>query len=117
MKSGFARLVCGGIFAIALLTLALAQPPTSQKNSGASNVATDPATAQNLVSAHDYHPPHGIGFKDADFFSDNVRLTAQWFYAVENKGRKLPTIIIAHGWGTTAANFRRDAIEFASAGY
>jgi dienelactone hydrolase len=119
MKSAIARLVCGVVLAVALLTLALAQSPAPQKNiSGTSkSAAVDPATVQNLLSARDYHPPQGIGFKAADFFSENVRMTAEWFYAAENKGRKLPTIIIAHGWGTTAANFRQDAIDFASAGY
>jgi dienelactone hydrolase len=46
-----------------------------------------------------------------------VRLTAQWFYATENERRKLPTIIIAQGWGGTAATLRQDAIDFARAGY
>jgi len=118
MKSVLARLACGGVFAVALIALALAQSPAAQKNSaGTSRVAIDPATVQNLISARDYRPPQGIAFKAADFISENVRLTAQWFYAAENKGRKLPTIIIAHGWGTTAASFRQDAIDLASAGY
>jgi uncharacterized protein len=116
-SKGFARLVCVGVLTVASLTLALAQSPAPKNNSGASKVAADPATVKNLVSAHDYRPPQGITFKAADFISENVRMTAQWFYAVENKGRKLPTIIIAHGWGTTAANFRQDAIDLANAGY
>ena len=32
-------------------------------------------------------------------------------------GKKLPTIIMAHGWGGTASGFRRDALDFANAGY
>ena len=32
-------------------------------------------------------------------------------------GKRLPTIIMAHGWGGVAASFRRDAIDFANAGY
>jgi dienelactone hydrolase len=70
-----------------------------------------------LPSARDYRPPEGVAFKAADFFSANVRLTAQWFYAVENKDKKLPTIVIAHGWGGTAASLRQDAIDLAHAGY
>jgi uncharacterized protein len=69
------------------------------------------------LASRDYRPPQGIVFKATDFLSENVRLTAQWFYAAENKGRKLPTIIIAHGWGGTAATLREDAIDFARAGY
>ncbi len=32
-------------------------------------------------------------------------------------GKKLPAILMAHGWGGTAALLRRDAIAFARAGY
>src|SRR5215831_1046767 len=118
MKSGFIQFACAGVLAVALQTLAFAQSQAPQKNSGgASKVAADPATVQDLASAHNYRPPEGIGFKAADFFSENVRLTAQWFYADDNKTKKLPTIIIAHGWGGTAANLRQDAIDFARAGY
>src|SRR5215831_13191032 len=103
MKSGLALLVSSVVLA-ALQTVALAQSSGPKNSSGASKVAIDPATAQGLASAHEYRPPEGIGFKAADFFSENVRLTSQWFYAAENKGKKLPTIIIAHGWGGTAAS-------------
>jgi pimeloyl-ACP methyl ester carboxylesterase len=115
MKSVLARLSWAGVL-VALTSLALAQSPASKNSGGTAKVAADPATVQGLAS-RDYRPPEGIGFKAADFFSDNVRLTAQWFYAVENERRKLPTIIIAHGWGGTAANLRQDAIDFARAGY
>jgi dienelactone hydrolase len=129
MKSGFALLACAGVLALALPTLALAQKTISlggggpaefpiPLNGGGPKVpAIDPATVQGLPSAHDYRPPQGIGFKAADFISENVRLTAQWFYAGENEGRKLPTVIIAPGWGATAANFREDAVDLARAGY
>src|SRR5262249_58846412 len=62
-------------------------------------------------------PPRGVGFRAADFVSENVRLTAQWFYAAGNEGRKLPTVIMAPGWGATAASLRPDAVELARAGY
>jgi len=45
-----------------------------------------------------------------------VRLTAQWFYA-GGEGRRLPTVIMAPGWGATAASLRQDAVELARAGY
>jgi uncharacterized protein len=117
MKSAFTQFACYSVLA-ALPSIALAQSPALQNKGGASKVAAvDPATVQNLVSARNYRPPEGIGFKAADFLSENVRLTAQWFYAVENEGKKLPTIIIAHGWGGTAASLRQDAIDFARTGY
>ena len=116
MKSGLALLACGGALAIAFA--ALAQPAAPQNPGGApKGAAHDPAMAPDLASARDYRPPQGIGFKATDFISENVRLTAQWFYAAENEGRKLPTVIIAHGWGGTAANFRQDAVDLARAGY
>jgi alpha-beta hydrolase superfamily lysophospholipase len=114
--------VCGGALALALA--AHAQPRSLQNNDGgpaAAVAAVDPATVQGLASARDYRPPAGIGFRAADFISENVRLTAQWFYAPknegENEGRKLPTVIVAPGWGATAASLREEAVELARAGY
>jgi len=103
---------------LALAFAGFAQP-TAPQNAGAppNNGAVDPATVQNLPSARDYRPPDGIAFKSTDFISENVRLTAQWFYTSQNEDRKLPTVIIAHGWGGTAANLRQDAIDLARAGY
>lgn len=119
MKSGLASLVCGGalVFASAVLaqTLSLQGAPDAPDAPVAASV--DPATVQGLPSARDYRPPEGIAFKTTDFVSENVRLTAQWFYATGNEGKTLPTVIMAHGWGATAANFRQDAVDLARAGY
>jgi len=79
--------------------------------------AFDPAAVRNLAPADQYRPPEGIRFRADNFVSENVRLTAQWFYAAGNEGKTLPTVIIAHGWGGTAANFRADAVDLARAGY
>ena len=109
---------------LALARLALArsasrptQPGRRRPGAAPKAAAVDPATLQGLPSARDYRPPEGIGFKAADFISENVRLTAQWFYAAENEGRKLPTVIMAPGWGATAATPREDAVDLARAGY
>jgi hypothetical protein len=80
-------------------------------------VNVEPATIQGLPSSRDYHPPEGIAFKAADFVSENVRLTAQWFWAAGSEGKPLPTVIMAQGWGATAATLRQDAIDLAHAGY
>jgi dienelactone hydrolase len=119
MTSGFRRWVCVGLLALALPTLTLAQSsaPISLGGGAPEVSAVDPATVQGLPSVRDYRPPQGIGFKAADFNSENVRLTAQWFYASQNEGRKLPTIIMAPGWGATAASLRQDAVDLAGAGY
>src|SRR5580765_7262907 len=123
MKSSLALWIRGGALGLACNALAfsaIAQRTVSLQDPGSSAPnapAVDPATVQDLPSARDYRPPEGIAFKATDFTSENVRLTAQWFYAAENEGRKLPTVVMAHGWGATAANFREDAVELARAGY
>jgi pimeloyl-ACP methyl ester carboxylesterase len=112
-----------GALALAFASLAFAaaaQRTISLQDPGSSapkEAAVDPATVQGLPSAHDYRPPEGIVFRTTDFVSENVRLTAQWFYAAGNEGRKLPTVIMAHGWGATAASLREDAVDLARAGY
>lgn len=76
-----------------------------------------PPTVHDMTPARSYKAPQGINYRADDFQSDNVRLSAQWFYATENAGKKMPTVIMAHGWGGLAARFRRDAIDLARAGY
>src|SRR6185312_15159062 len=110
MKSRLALLACGG--ALAFACAAVGQTKSLGNNDGGPGVpgnippasgpkvpAVDPATVQGLASARDYRPPEGVVFKATDFMSDNVRLTAQWFYAAANEGRPLPTVIMASGWG------------------
>lgn len=79
--------------------------------------AGDPAAAPAAVLSQAYQPPEGIRFRAESFLSENVRLTAQWFHAAGNEGGPLPTIVMAHGWGGTAAGLRRDAVDLARAGY
>jgi dienelactone hydrolase len=76
-----------------------------------------PPTVHDMTPARSYQAPQGISYRADDFYSDNVRLSAQWFYATENAGKKLPTVVMAHGWGGVAARFRKDAIDLARAGY
>lgn len=76
-----------------------------------------PPTVNDMTPAKNYQAPQGISYRADDFYSDNVRLSAQWFYASENEGKKLPTIVMAHGWGGVAARLRKDAIDLAHAGY
>lgn len=128
MTFRLALLVCAGALALSWPTVAPAQRtislggsapdvPIPLDDGGPKVPAIDPATLQGLPSAHDYRPPEGIGFKAADFISENVRLTAQWFWAIGNDGQKLPTVIMAPGWGATAASLREDAVALARAGY
>lgn len=126
MTVRFARLACGLALAAALPGLALAQRTISLGGSAPADAApvaavnvpaVDPATLQGLPTARDYRAPDGIGFRAADFFSENVRLTAEWFWAGPDDGKTLPTVIIAPGGGATAASLRQDALDLARAGY
>jgi dienelactone hydrolase len=48
--------------------------------------------------------------------SDGVRLNADLYYP-KAAAQPLPAIIMAHGWGGTAAMLRPQAVDFAQAGY
>jgi len=111
-RSRLASWICGGLLALASTALAQPAPPPA-----AAPPPVNPAKAQGLPAARDYRPPQDITFKTTDFLSDNVRLTAQWFYAAGSESRKLPTVVMAHGWGATAASLREDAVQLARYGY
>ena len=64
-----------------------------------------------------FKAPDTLDFRTANIMSEGVRLHAELFSLKTLAGKQLPTIIMAHGWGGTAANFRRDAVDLAGAGY
>jgi dienelactone hydrolase len=76
----------------------------------------DPAAARP-GPASTFKAPDNIDFRSANVISEGVRLHAELFSLKTLAGKQLPTVIMAHGWGGTAANFRRDAIDLAGAGY
>jgi internalin A len=61
--------------------------------------------------------PDGVVFRKADIRSEGTRMAAGVFAPKNPKSEKLPTIVMSHGWGGTAAALRPDAIAFAKAGY
>src|SRR5262249_1453928 len=61
--------------------------------------------------------PSGVTFRTADIMSEGVRMSAEVFAPEGSEGKKLPPIIMSHGWGGVAASLRPDAIRFAQAGY
>jgi dienelactone hydrolase len=61
--------------------------------------------------------PDDIASRKVDIMSEGVRLSGEVFSAKALAGKKLPTIVMSHGWGGTVAGLRRDAAEFAKAGY
>ena len=76
----------------------------------------DPAAGRQ-APAGGFKAPDNIDFRSANVISEGVRLHAELFSQKPLAGKQLPTIIMAHGWGGTAANFRRDAVDLAGAGY
>lgn len=73
------------------------------------------ATAQR--QRREYKPPDDINFRTATIMSEGTRMAAELFSPKSAGDKKLPTIVMSHGWGGTAASLRADAVEFARAGY
>jgi len=69
------------------------------------SLAAQPAPAGNEVSQ-----------RTAAILSDGVRIAAT-VYQPASAATPLPTIIMSHGWGGTAAGLGRQAQDFAAAGY
>jgi dienelactone hydrolase len=74
----------------------------------------DPAGQRQTAS---FKPPDNIDYRRVNIMSEGVRMHGELFSLTSLAGKKLPTIIQAHGWGGTAAGFRRDSIDLANAGY
>jgi hypothetical protein len=64
-----------------------------------------------------FKPPEEIEHRKTDIMSDGVRLSAELFSLKEHAGKKLPTVVMSHGWGGVAASLRTVALDFARAGY
>jgi uncharacterized protein len=61
--------------------------------------------------------PEDVAFRNVDIYSEGTRMAGDVYAAKADAGKKLPTIVMAHGWGGTKAAFRPEAIAFAQAGY
>jgi uncharacterized protein len=77
--------------------------------SSTTGVAQQPASA--------FKPPDDVAYRTANVMSEGVRLSAEVFSPKEHAGKRLPTVILCHGWGGTAALLRREGVAFARAGY
>ncbi len=64
-----------------------------------------------------FSPPEDVAFRKATITSEGTRMAAEVFSPKNAAHEKLPTIVMAHGWGGIAAHLRPDAIAFARAGY
>lgn len=61
--------------------------------------------------------PDDVVLRNVDIYSEGTRMGGDVYVAKANAGKRLPTIVMAHGWGGTKAAFRPEAIAFAQAGY
>jgi dienelactone hydrolase len=79
------------------------------------------AIAGSIVAAQNNDAPSevpaDIHFRSASIMSEGTRMAAELFSLKSLDGKKLPTIILCHGWGGTAKLLRPQAIAFAQAGY
>lgn len=91
-------------------TAATAQQPAAPRRNPA-----DPATWATGRAA-DYKSPDDVAFRTVVILSEGVRLHGEVFRPKAAAG-KLPTIVMAHGWGGTASGFRADAVQLARAGF
>jgi uncharacterized protein len=65
----------------------------------------------------EFKAPEDVAFRTADIMSEGTRMHAEVFAPKKPRSDKLPTIVMSHGWGGTAAALRPDAIAFARAGF
>ena len=82
-----------------------------------SAAAADPPPAMAPAPSVSYQPPNDIAFKVIEFVSEGVRLQGELFRPASAGAAKLPTVLMAHGWGGVAAGFRPDAVDLARAGF
>jgi dienelactone hydrolase len=66
-----------------------------------------------------YKPPDDIRHRRVDIVSEGVRMSGEVFALQENAAanKKLPCLVMSHGWGGTASLLRPEAVAFARAGY
>lgn len=80
--------------------------------------AQTPQPAQPAQARPAYVLPDGVNARKVNVYSEGARMTG-YVYTLKSvaAGERLPTIIMAHGWGGTQSGLRRDAAEFAQEGY
>ena len=79
-------------------------------------LAAAPVLAQR--KAQPIKVPDDVAFRTATIISEGTRMAAEIFSPKAKKeSEKLPTILMAHGWGGTAWGLPPDGIRFAQAGY
>ncbi len=75
------------------------------------------ARAQTASTPAPFQPPADINFRTASIMSEGTRMAAEVYSLKSLDGKRLPTIVLCHGWGGTARDLRPEGIAFARAGY
>ena len=88
-----------GVRGLAALIIALAGLPTAS-----------PADRPDGEKKPAVKTPDDVTFHTAIIISEGTRMAAEVFAPKNPKSDKLPTIVMSHGWGGTAAALRPDAI-------
>jgi dienelactone hydrolase len=82
---------------------------------GLTGLSLSLAQAQNAPVP--FTPPEDIQFRTVNIMSEGTRMTAEVFSLKALAGKKLPTVILCHGWGGTVVALRPEGLAFARAGY
>jgi dienelactone hydrolase len=61
--------------------------------------------------------PTDVAAREVNIWSEGTRMSGTVYVPKVAEAKKLPAILMAHGWGGTASALRRDAVGFAQAGY
>ena len=80
-------------------------------------VTAPAALFAQLAPQPQFTAPDTVDFHNVDIYSEGTRMHGETFIGKDRAGQKRPCIVMAHGWGGTTANLRRDALAFAQAGY
>jgi outer membrane protein assembly factor BamB/dienelactone hydrolase len=73
--------------------------------------------AQTASAPVPFKPPDDIAFRTASIMSEGTRMAAEVYSLKSLEGKRLPTIILCHGWGGVARDLRSEGVAFARAGY
>src|SRR5262249_933868 len=109
MLQSSTRIIAVIITILATISAAPAQQPATTRAPGRG--------AARQQGGWGFKAPQNIDFRPAGVISEGVRLHGELYSLKSLAGKPLPTIIQAHGWGGTAANFRLDSLALANAGY
>ena len=58
-----------------------------------------------------------VDTRAVDIYSEGTRMSGTLFWDKGNTGKKLPTVVLAHGWGGVQASLQPEAAAFAESGY